>query len=80
MALSWHAGLIKPPKEFIPVGWVTTRTVAEMLNVKVETVQRWVRQGKLVGRQVGNRKLFEPRDVARAVEEWRIRPGGLGTE
>jgi len=41
----------------------TTEEIAQMLKVKVITVERWLAGGKLGGRKVGKRWLVSPKDL-----------------
>lgn len=78
MALSWHAGLVKPPKHPEFVGWLTSSEVARACDVSVATVRQWTKLGKLRASKVGARLLYDPRDVTRAVEEATVRVAPLG--
>jgi excisionase family DNA binding protein len=50
---------------------LTLLAVAQTLSVSPHTVRSWVRKGRLRPVRICRRLLFDPREVARFLAEWR---------
>jgi excisionase family DNA binding protein len=72
------AGETAPHKECSGMGYLTVAEVAEQLRVYPGTVKRWLREGKLVGIQLGDRAGWRiaEEDLAAFVERQKNVPVG----
>lgn len=47
---------------------LTTKETCARLRISDATLYTWMRDGKLTSRRVGNRNLFDPRDIDRLID------------
>lgn len=48
--------------------WLKAQEVANQLGVNIRTIQRWVKEGKLVGYKIGRALKFRPSDIETYLE------------
>lgn len=55
-------------QSFMAEQWLKAQEVAEQLGVNIRTIQRWVKEGKLVGYKIGRALKFRPSDIETYLE------------
>lgn len=48
--------------------WLKAQEVANQFGVNIRTIQRWVKEGKLVGYKIGRTLKFRPSDIEKYLE------------